>query len=84
VYATVFAGFLPAHFDWPFAALLVPAVFIVEAAWYSFVSLVLSADRPRRIYSRFKTVADRLAALALGALGVKLITEGASDLLESR
>jgi threonine/homoserine/homoserine lactone efflux protein len=80
VYATVFASLLPQQFDGRFVGALLPAVFVVETGWYSFVALVLSADGPRRVYARFKTGVDRTAAAALGAVGIKMAGEGVGDL----
>lgn len=80
VYTTVFASLLPDHFDIRFVAALLPAVFIVETGWYAFVALVLSANRPRLVYTRFKKALDRAASVALGALGIKLAVEGTGDL----
>jgi threonine/homoserine/homoserine lactone efflux protein len=80
VYTTVFASLLPEHIDGRFAAALLPAVFVVESGWYSFVALVLSSDGPRRVYARFKTAVDRTASVALGILGIKLVIEGGGDL----
>jgi len=80
VYTTVFASLLPEHFDARFVAALLPAVFIVEAGWYAFVAVVLSSNRPRQVYARFKKGIDRVAASALGALGIKLAVEGTGDL----
>ncbi len=80
VYTTVFAGLLPQHFDERFVVALLPAVFAVETGWYAFVVVVLSANRPRQVYARFKKGLDRTAAAALGALGIKLAVEGTGDL----
>lgn len=73
VYATVFSGLLPAHFDLNFVALLVPGIFTIEFSWYCFVAVALSAERPRRVYVRFKSTLDRSAAGLLGLLGLKVL-----------
>ena len=39
----------------------------------SLVALVLSADRPRRVYLRLKRRIDIATATVLGALGLRLI-----------
>lgn len=79
VYASVFAALMPAQ---PSAALwwLLPlAVFVVEAGWYALVALALSAAAPRAGYLRHKALLDRVAALALGALGARLVASGARE-----
>jgi threonine/homoserine/homoserine lactone efflux protein len=73
VYASVFAAFLPAQFSAAFAALLLLAVFAIEALWYALVALLLSSPAPQRAYLRWKTRLDRAAGLALGALGLRLL-----------
>jgi threonine/homoserine/homoserine lactone efflux protein len=73
VYASVFAAFLPAHVSIGFSALLLVVVFTMEASWYALVALVLSSDRPRRVYLRAKTTLDRIAGGVLAALGLRLV-----------
>lgn len=75
VYASIFVALMPA--DPPIALLLVlpPAIFAVEAAWYAVVALAFSAPRSQRVYLRWKAWVDRLAALVIGGLGLRLIGE---------
>ena len=73
VYASVFAAFLPAHVSVRAGALLLLAVFAMEAGWYAVVALVLSAGGPRRAYLRAKSWLDRLAGGVMTALGLRLI-----------
>ncbi|MBX4898732.1 LysE family translocator [Rhizobium bangladeshense] len=73
VYGSIFAAFLPAQAPtWTFAVLL-PAIFAVEAGWYTIVAVVFSADRPRALYLRWKSWFDRAAGTVMGALGLRLI-----------
>ncbi|HMG49666.1 MAG TPA: LysE family transporter [Inquilinus sp.] len=73
VYGSIFAAFLPAHVPaWTFAVLL-PAIFAIEAGWYAIVALAFSADRPRAAYLRWKRWFDRVAGTVMGALGLRLI-----------
>lgn len=73
VYASVFAAFLPAHVTARAGALLLLAVFAMEAGWYAIVALALSAGGPRRVYLRAKTWLDRLAGGVMTALGLRLV-----------
>ncbi|SCM70101.1 putative threonine efflux protein (RhtC-like) [uncultured Pleomorphomonas sp.] len=73
VYGSIFAAFLPAQAPaWTFAVLL-PAIFAVEAGWYTIVAVVFSADRPRALYLRWKSWFDRAAGAVMGTLGLRLI-----------
>ncbi|MCY1309259.1 hypothetical protein D9M70_593370 [compost metagenome] len=45
----------------------------MEAGWYSTVALCLSSRRPRELYLRSKAGIDRVAAGAIGGLGLRLI-----------
>jgi len=76
VYASVFAAFLPAQPTAAFDAALIVSVFVVEASWYSFVALALSAVRPRSAYLRFKAPVDRTAGGVMVLLGLKLVLSG--------
>jgi threonine/homoserine/homoserine lactone efflux protein len=73
VYASIFVALLPQEV--PLAAMLVlpPAIFVIEAGWYSIVALALSAPSPRAAYLRWKVWVDRAAGSAMGLLGIKLI-----------
>jgi threonine/homoserine/homoserine lactone efflux protein len=73
VYASVFAAFLPPHFSAPFSAMLLAAVFVIEAGWYSIVALVLSAGGARRVYLRCKAWIDRAAGTVMILLGLRLV-----------
>jgi threonine/homoserine/homoserine lactone efflux protein len=73
VYGSIFAALLPSRPPlWTTAALPL-LVFCVEAGWYGAVALCFSSEAPRALYLRAKTGIDRLAALAVGALGLRLI-----------
>lgn len=78
VYASIFVALLPQEV--PLAAMLIlpPAIFIIEAGWYSVVALALSAPSPRAAYLRWKVWVDRAAGGALGLLGIKLIATARS------
>ncbi|MBV8259839.1 MAG: LysE family translocator, partial [Paraburkholderia sp.] len=52
---------------------LPPLVFAIETGWYTVVALCFSSQRPRDLYLRAKSWIDRVAAGAIGALGLRLI-----------
>jgi threonine/homoserine/homoserine lactone efflux protein len=74
VYASVFAAFMPTHGSVAFAAVLLLAVFVVEAGWYALVALGLSSARPRALYLSGKRWIDRVAGGVMVLLGLKLLS----------
>jgi len=75
VYASVFSAALPRDPSWLLTALVVPTIFAIEFGWYTLVALAFSSGRARQSYIRGKTWIDRLAAGAMGLLGVKILAE---------
>jgi len=73
VYSSVFAALLPAQFPLPAALLVLAGVLVMETGWYAVVALVLSSSVPRAAYLRSKLVVDRVAAGAMGLLGLRLV-----------
>jgi threonine/homoserine/homoserine lactone efflux protein len=79
VISGIFAALLPAHVPgWMYLA-IPPIDFVIEASWYTFVAVTMSAAAPRSIYMRARSWIDRAAGCVLGALGLRLIWEGAQD-----
>lgn len=76
VYGSVFAALLPANPPLWLEAPLPPLIFTVETAWYGAVALTLATPGPRHGYLRAKTIADRVAATAIGALGFRMSLTG--------
>lgn len=75
VYASVFTAALPGQASWTISVVLVSLIFVVEFGWYAVVAVAFSTSRARNIYLSGKTWIDRLAAGAMGALGVKVISD---------
>jgi threonine/homoserine/homoserine lactone efflux protein len=72
-YGSIFAALLPQHPPhWCYFA-LPPAIFAIEAGWYTIVALCFSSRAPREWYLRAKAWIDRAAAGAITALGLRLI-----------
>ncbi len=77
VYGSIFAALLPAEpSSWLLLA-LPPSVFVVEAGWYAIVAFAFSAEQPRAAYLRSKGWVDRVAAAAMGGLGLRLVADAA-------
>lgn len=76
VYAGIFAALMPAQPSIWLAALLVPAVFMVECGWYALVAVAFSAGRPRALYLNAKHWIDRAAGGVMALLGIRLIVDG--------
>jgi threonine/homoserine/homoserine lactone efflux protein len=49
----------------------------VEFGWYAIVAVFFSFKKPREAYLSAKFIIDRAVALILGALGGRLLFEGA-------
>ena len=73
IYTGVFATFLPVQPSISFGVSVCAVVFAIETGWYTFVVLVLSASKPRKLYLQYKSTIDRVSGSVLGALGLKLI-----------
>jgi threonine/homoserine/homoserine lactone efflux protein len=78
VYSSVFAALLPAQFPLPAALLVLAGVLLMETGWYAIVALLLSSAAPRAAYLRCKAGVDRIAAGAMGLLGLRLVVTAQS------
>jgi len=74
-YASVFAALLPPQVPAWMILALPPLIFLIETSWYAVVSFVFSSHRPRSAYVRAKAWIDRVTALVIGGLGLRLIYE---------
>jgi threonine/homoserine/homoserine lactone efflux protein len=72
-YGSIFAALLPQHPPTWVYFTLPPAIFSIEAGWYTVVALGFSTSKPRALYLRAKAWIDRIAAGAIAALGLRLI-----------
>ena len=79
VISGIFAALLPAHVPAWMLLAIPPIQFVVESSWYTFVAMVMSSPAPRSVYLRAQTWIDRAAGCVLGALGLRLILEGAKE-----
>lgn len=52
---------------------------LTDTCWYAFVAIAMSSATPRLAYLRAKTSIDRTVGGVLGALGLRLIFEGAKE-----
>ena len=79
VISGIFAALLPSHVPgWMYLA-IPPIDIVIEGSWYTFVAITMSSAGPRSIYMRARAWIDRAAGCVLGALGLRLIWEGAQD-----
>lgn len=79
VISGIFAALLPAHVPVWMLLAIPPIQFVIESSWYTFVAMVMSSPAPRSVYLRAQTWIDRAAGCVLGALGLRLILEGAKE-----
>ena len=73
ILASVFTALLPKEFPTYYYFVLPILCFFIDAGWYSLVAVALSAEKPRKVYLRFKKVFDRIAGGVMTLLGLKLI-----------
>lgn len=73
VFASIFTALLPREIPAYYYIALPVISFIIDAGWYSLVTIALSTERSRNVYIRFKTAIDRVAGSVMALLGLKLI-----------
>ena len=73
VYASIFAALLPTSMPAWLVLSLPLWVLALETSWHAAVAFAFSAQRPRLVYLRSKTWADRTAGAVMGALGARLL-----------
>ena len=73
VLASIFTALLPKEIPTYFYVVLPILCFFIDAGWYSLVAVALSAEGPRKVYLKSKTVFERIAGGVMTLLGLKLI-----------
>ena len=73
VLASIFTALLPKTIPGYYYVVLPVLCFFIDAGWCSLVAVALSAEKPRRVYLKFKKVFDRTAGVVMSTLGLKLI-----------
>lgn len=73
VLASIFTALLPKEIPTNYYFVLPLLCFFIDAGWCSLVAVALSAEKPRRVYLKFKAVFDRAAGVVMTVLGLKLI-----------
>lgn len=73
VLASIFTALLPKEIPNYFYFALPILCFFIDAGWCSLVAITLSAEKPRRVYLKFKALFDRAAGAVMTVLGLKLI-----------
>lgn len=73
VLASIFTALLPKDIPTYYYFVLPLLCFFIDAGWCSLVAVALSAEKPRRVYLKFKAVFDRGAGVVMTVLGLKLI-----------
>ncbi|MBU3845483.1 MAG: LysE family translocator [Candidatus Acinetobacter avistercoris] len=73
VLASIFTALLPKVIPTYYYFFLPLLCFFIDAGWCSLVAVALSAEKPRRVYLKFKAGFDRAAGTVMTVLGLKLI-----------
>ncbi len=71
--ASIFTALLPKEIPTYFYFVLPVLCFFIDAGWCSLVAVALSAEKPRKVYLKFKAGFDRAAGAVMTVLGLKLI-----------
>ena len=69
VLASIFTALLPKEIPTYYYFVLPLLCFFIDAGWCSLVAVALSAEKPRRVYLKFKAVFDRAAGVVMTVLG---------------
>src|SRR5690606_27802709 len=73
VLASIVTALLPKDIPTYFYFVLPVLCFFIDAGWCSLVAVALSAEKPRKVYLKFKAGFDRAAGAVMTVLGLKLI-----------
>jgi threonine/homoserine/homoserine lactone efflux protein len=73
ILASIFTALLPKEIPSYYYVVLPLLCFFIDAGWCSLVAVALSAEKPRRVYLRFKAFFDRGAGVVMSILGLKLL-----------
>lgn len=75
VFGSAFAAFLPSQLPDHALVVISGTTFVIDAAWYVVVALLLSTRRSQRLYRRFKHYICKGAGALMGMMGLKLIMD---------
>jgi threonine/homoserine/homoserine lactone efflux protein len=73
VIGSIFAAFLPSEIPHYSLILLCSLAFILDASWYSIVSILLSTKKAQNAYLQYKQYINFLSISFIVAIGIKLI-----------
>ncbi|WP_241608496.1 LysE family translocator [Rosenbergiella australiborealis] len=73
LFASLFTSLLGPELSSSTIIALPTMTFLIDFTWFTVVALLLSRERPRRFYLRYKLAIDRLSAFFLAVLGIKLL-----------
>lgn len=74
VIGSIVVAFLPRDIP-PFTPWLLALLgFVTDVGWYAAVVVLFSRPKAQQTYLKLKTGIDRVAGVALGVLGVKVLT----------
>jgi threonine/homoserine/homoserine lactone efflux protein len=74
-FTTLFASLLPTHFGVGFALAVLVVVAAIVSTWYVLLAVVFSRPVVQRGYRRVGRTVNRVAAGAIGVLGVRLVLD---------
>lgn len=73
VFASIFSAALTPHIQ-PAMYLILPLMaFTIDVLWYALVALLLSTDKPRQTYIKYRRFVDKLSGGVMALLGLRLL-----------
>lgn len=73
VFASIFSAALSKDIQ-PVMYIILPIMaFVIDLLWYAVVACLLSTDRPRQAYIKYRQVIDKLSGGVMAFLGIRLL-----------
>ncbi|MCW2473248.1 LysE family translocator [Candidatus Symbiopectobacterium sp. NZEC151] len=73
VFASIFSAALTTNIQPAMYIVLPVMAFTIDMLWYAFVAFLLSTDRPRQAYIKYRKLIDKLSGGIMAWLGVRLL-----------
>ncbi|MEM6159235.1 LysE family transporter [Erwinia sp. P6884] len=73
VFASIFSAALTRSIQPAMYIILPLMAFTIDILWYALVAVLLSTDRPRQAYVKYRKIIDRLSGGLMAWLGVRLL-----------
>lgn len=75
VFASIFSAALTTQIRPAMYIILPVLALVVDTLWYALVATLLSTDRPRQVYVKYRTFIDKLSGGVMAGLGIRLLVK---------